>query len=455
MKTMQWAGAILVLAAVVFGITFVMNFLGSDNAAQDPGKGKVVHKLSFATRVMPPQSEPALQSEMGQAGYQDFWFKNAEGQDVPVGLMGKSCTCTEVEIFMPPQAFPGQLPAQSATLLGLVTAGRNTLSWPEEAAAGAAWNEAMLKQEQAAEKTSLGNNNSVTVPAGAVGWVRMKWVTDKADTRQLRVGLWMEQEGVGLTELITGVRIAEPMMSDGKVSLGTLQDRDLPRSTTLRCWSLTRPSFRLEAKVVREKGSAAGDPFVVGTPEPMPEADCRKLVDELKVRQVRSGYRVPVTLKPKSSDGSTASDLGHFSRVVELSSPDEGISPLRVQVEGVVLGDVIVGRGQRGVVEFGSFWGSRGRHEKILLETDVPDLKLQLDEKRIPGFVKAQLGEPETAPSGHRSWTLEVTVLPHRVRGSFPRQDDPEYRDSAVYVKTTGSQARTIRIPLMGTANEG
>jgi hypothetical protein len=45
--------------------------------------------------------------------------------------------------------------------------------------------------------------------------------------------------------------------------------------------------------------------------------------------------------------------------------------------------------------------------------------------------------------------------MPNQVSGEFPRDDDPNCRDSAIYlVRTSGKDRQTVRIAIKGTAIE-
>ncbi len=170
---------------------------------------------------------------------------------------------------------------------------------------------------------------------------------------------------------------------------------------------------------------------------------------------IQSGYRIPLTLRAKAKDG-TPMDWGHFRRLVRLTSEDEGIEPVEVKVTGEVHGEVTVGDQGRGTITLGPFRRSRGARGAIALQTDVQNLKLNLDSARLPPYLKVRFPkEPEKTANGHRTWLLEVEVPPNTARGDFPRADDPAYRDSAIYVTTEEKPPRSIRIPVIGTANEG
>jgi hypothetical protein len=246
--------------------------------------------------------------------------------------------------------------------------------------------------------------------------------------------------------------------ADKEVDIGPLGLRDLEngKRVMIACWSASRPSFHLKAEKFRERNPES-DPVEVGEPERLTGAQLRRLAELRKMHALepRSGYRIPVTLRAKAPDG-TPFELGHFRRFVKLTSDDPGIEPVEVRVGGQVQGDVTVGDGkERGMIDLGPFPRGRGARGSIVLHTDSKDLELELDAARVPSYLKASFpAKAEETSSGHRMWVLRVEVPRDEARGEFPRSEDPVYRDSAIYVKTNESPRRSIRIPVVGMAND-
>jgi hypothetical protein len=199
---------------------------------------------------------------------------------------------------------------------------------------------------------------------------------------------------------------------------------------------------------------------VVGKPVLLNAAEKAKLEKQESELpgSLRCAWRVPVTLRAVSADGHTPFELGQFQRWVVLSSPDEGIEPMRVLVSGRVVGDVTAaGDDDAGRVIFGNFKHKDGTAwRRVLLESDAPGMELKLEKDRMPKYLEVRLRPPEASASGgHQTWRLEVKVKPNAARGPFPRQEDPAYGDSAVYVQIVGKTPRSLRIPVSGTANDG
>jgi hypothetical protein len=416
---------------MVGGITFVMVYLGSSSRPTEKSPPRSV-SLTFTHKTYPREGDEPLITEVNKEGHHDFWFANDSGQDVPVGLGHKGCTCTTVELSLAPEGWKTQVAEATAV--------------PE-------------LPESEAKTTTLDQKGSVVVPAGASGRVRLTWQRPNAGMLNTDADLWLSQkDGVAGVHLEVGVRIARPIEVKEEVSVGSFNIRDLEteRKTWVSCWSATRPSFTVKVEPVHGRRGAESDPVEVGQPIPLSAADLRRIEESEKTPgRILSGYSIPVTLRAKAKDD-TPIEWGQFHRYINLSSDDEGIEPVQVKVTGVVHGDVMVGGDKdSGVINLGPFSRSRGAHGEIVLQTDVQGLELKLDLSRVPEYLKARLGEPETSPSGHRVWVLEVEALPDKARGEFPRTDDPAYRDSAIYVTTEEKLPRSIRVPVIGAANEG
>jgi hypothetical protein len=462
MKTAQWT-AVLALALMVGGITFVMVYLGGSksNTADTPIEEQPL-SLTFASKRYPDEGGKALTSEVNQEGHQDYWFVNDSDKNVNVGLSGKSCTCANVEIAVVNDYWKPQLVGQACRSL-LQRGVQRLENLPTWAATYESDRVFVEVPEAEVKTTQLSVNDLATVPAGALGWVRIRWHRKYPEALALWAELWMGHPSSGvIARLDAGVRVSEPLEAQKEVSLGSFDVRELEKgkNVSIVCWSVTRPSVRIKATLTHLRGGTAeSDPVEMGEPERLGSAGIHKLEQSQSLHMVRlrSAYKIPLKLKSRAKDG-TPFDWGHFRRFVTLSSDDESIEPVQVDVTGEVLGDVTVGSGKEsGTINLGPFLSSRGAHGDIMLHTDVRGLTLELDKERVPPYLEATFPDkPEETAGGHRIWVLRVKVKPGEARGEFPRSDESIYRDSAIYVKTTHEKpSRLIRIPVRGVANDG
>lgn len=472
MKAGQWT-AILVLALMVGGISFVSVYLGDvrrDNSEETVPVAPTT--LVFPFKTFPREDEKMQTTELRHVGHQDYWFVNESEQDVKVGLNEKGCTCSEVEITVAPPGWMEYL-ARSAVTQALQQPPRGLDNLTILAAANDRVNQ--FPELPNAEGTMLTREFFTTVPAGAVGRARLSWKQEHVKPLRTYADLWLGQRGGDAhARLETRVLIASPLEVSRELTIDSISERELEKLQSeperkgrrgrgwIVCYSLTRPSFPLKAELLHhEPYTPQSDPVEVGTPIPLEEEVLRRLEgksEEMQHLTIRSGYRIPVTVWAKAKDG-TRMEWGRFYRVVQLSSSDPSIEPVLVQVTGEVLGDISIGSGDEGgTINLGPFPRMHGTRRAINLETDEKTLDLELDKTRLPKFLNVTLADPQDT-GGHRSWVLRVSVPPNAARGEFPRLDNPDYRDSAIYVKTkggkTGTSLRSIRIPVRGVANEG
>lgn len=465
MKPAQWT-AVFVLALMVGGITFVSVYLGS--GSRDGSRQLSLDEqptLSFPIKAFPQEGDPPLVTEVQQPGHQDFWFVNDSGQDIDVGLNEKGCTCSEVEIALASpswRAYGDRLVAMQALQLPL----RGWEGLTMMAALNARSRLFPELPENEANCKMLTKENKFTVPAGAMGRVRLSWQQPKPRTLNTFADLWLGQQGGSVnSRLDAHVLIADPVVLAYKElalpAVTTRQLENLEKKNTgardwIICGSMTRRRFHVEAELVHEGIKAESDPIEVGKPIPLNDEDIRKLAYEFgnKMPTILAGFKIPVILKAQAKDG-TPAEWGHFTRFIRMTA-EEGSEPALVEVTGQVLGDVSVGEAGKvhGAIDLGPFPRDRGTNRKVLLQTDEKNLDLELDTSRMPEYLKASLSKPTMTGAGHRSWILRVEVPRDAARGEFPRANDPLYRDSAVYVKTKEKPPHSLRIPVIGTAND-
>ncbi len=462
MKPAFWT-AVLILALMVGGLSFVSVYLtGSTRDGSDQPTASSP-SLTFPIKTFPREGEKVQTTEVNQTGWQDYWFVNETEQEMAVGLNSKGCTCSEVEITVAPPSWMPYL-ASSAVLGALQQPPRGLDNLTMLAAAYA--REHLFPEMPSAESTMLTREFSATVPAGAIGRVRLSWHQPVVKPLVTYADLWMGQRGGSANaRLETRVLIAAPLEANKDLNIPTLSERELIRigkskPAWIICFSLTRPSFQLKAELLHSRFKPESDPIQVGKPIPLSIEDLQRIErsDEKMHRlHALAGYRIPVTMRAKAKDG-TPVEWGRFHRVVELSSTDPDIEPVQVQVSGEVVGDISVGSGaEEGTINLGPFPYTRGKKAAVVLQTDDKTIDLELDKKHMPKYLKANLSAPREEASGHRSWVLKVEVPPKAAQGGFPRADDPDYRDSAIYVKTSKGKAdpapRSVRIPVRGEAN--
>lgn len=466
MKMSQRIGLLTALVLVVFVLTYFLNYIQSppatDQAAQS-GEEADLATLNFPIRSYPYMTVnrwyvSQLELEHRKPGHQDYWFVNENDEKVRMGPISKSCKCQAIEVYVLPEGykprFPGPGPVRVAGagvgpvgLRGLAAAAEDRESTRD--LQGQAETVVELKPEDP--------NGEVTVPPRRAGWVRMKWTGEKAGRMILTAKLWMHHLNSGLTvDLERGAWFVDParVTEPADRAVGVLKPEDLPRQLSFVVWSSTRNSFNVtKAEPVRPAGlPPSADAFEVGRPIAMTPDDCVRAEAEMPGQgRVRCGYRVPVTLRKLAPDGKTPFELGNFRRRVEVVT-DVFDKPLSVAFTGVVQSDVqISGVDDGGGVPFGTFRRDSSPTRTVTIRSDAPGLQMELDRSRVPEYLEAKLTD-ESAPGGlGKTWKLDLRVKPTAF-GPFPRDDDPAYRDSAVYVRSVGPTPQVIRVSVRGDA---
>jgi hypothetical protein len=466
MKQSQWAIAAFVLAALVFIVTFAMNYIGGQRQIARSGETRQSGgELRFFWKSAPIGEHGGIEAEVKAPGWYDFWFRNDNTAPVQVGLLRANCKCSGVELAFLSEKGPQLLACTAAALIGAGGLGHfptYVLHWS-----------AMPKIQESAgtPQELLQGPDSVTVPGEAVGWIRMRWKGEQPGPRSLEATLTFDGKESGKEAVLrTRVFCHEPLRVRPVLSVGVLREADLAKSVTrhIICWSSTRRELQLEVQST-DRANKAADPLVVGEPEPLSLEERRQL--EFKNNPIKPSesdnafgmvlcaYRIPVTLNAVAKDG-TPFDIGPISRRVTISCPSVTGEPKQVTIHGRVRGIVEIGNDDDGSeIDFSTFPRSRGKTDKINVQSEVSDLTLEFDRARTPAFLDARLVGPTKNAAGRQTWVLRATVKPDQASGIFPRREDPLFEDSAIYLKATvptpsGKLIRGVRIAVRGTASE-
>jgi hypothetical protein len=459
MKTTLWSVAVGGTAVLVFAIAFGLNRPAPVWDRPAPPRARIRQRLQIPSLRYPANGAFAP-LEVGRPGSCNFWFFNPNEDSVEVGLLKKSCKCTSVflhhvpsetlvvcnasRIGAPAILSPGGVMAcLSPALVDLALAEWQDL-WPQP------------PLESGKPAIDLATDHHARVPPRALGYFRLVWKTERPERRSLDVSLWAtdKEENVNLALEVRG-EFLSPLMAEPEIYAGSLEESQLPRTLRLYCYSRTRKLLRPTARVLHDDRAPGADPVEVGPVVRADETSFRALESrlDLPTNSVQCVYEAPVTLRAVSADG-TAHDQGVFSRYVEFSSGEEGEEPLLVTIKGRVTSPVTLEDvGENGQVHFETFPADRGADKTIRLHSNLSDLNLSIDNKRVPEFLGVPvLDAPDAAPSGGRTWRLHLRVLPGKVTGVFPDANSPIFRDSAIYLRLGENAPRSLRIPLSGVA---
>jgi hypothetical protein len=434
MKSTQGIIALGVAVALVFGVTFGVNYLHHGKSA-----ARIVApqaRLTFADSEtnFPEASQRPAEEEIGEPKSHDFWLKNDNPTALPVGVFSKSCQCTHVELWIAPA------------------------DW-KDVPAPADREKAMKDLEATTHPTELmdRDNEPPAVPAGGVGVLRLRWKGDRPGPKDLAAVLWMGEKGSGPQQrfLIRTVFIG-PLRVLAAIDLGNQSQDKLPIKASIPCWSSTRTEFPLHAQVIQNRLSEESNPFTVEKPVPFTDQDFAALRKDPNNGAVLAGYVVNVVLRKVSLDEKTPFDLGLFKHRIELKIDDD--HKVEVVVRGSIEGDLsVVGADGAGPVHFPSFDRTEAVSQPVIVESEKEVASLKLDTNRTAAFLDVDFPARPEINGDRKIWKLTVKWKPDsQAEGDFPRNEDG-YRDSAVYIKPVYTQPRarpaSLRIPVNGKAD--
>jgi hypothetical protein len=409
------------------------------NAVEKGGTIVVPGPPSPLDPTRPPEREAMLD------GHNDYWFVNENDNPVELFVTHLSCNiCLSVKAALAPK---GLLPAQAATAVAAGPAG--ALGGVPQAATQVPVPGEDVKWEAVESEEMKRGARSFQVPAKAAGWVRMCWKDEQPDRKLLSIDLRTTSPAGSAPPIrlemgaifVEAVRVLPP---NKEINVGVLRTGNQSRTGSFLVCSSTRDHITLEPE--SDDVQKREHPFVTcGKPVPLTDDERHALEAEHKA-VILCGYKVPVTVRERLDDG-REHDLGPFHSPIALTS-DARNDPLALTVVGEVKGDVnvVAGDGIKDRVAFDVFPRSRGATKTVAVEAD-PGTELTFD--RAPNFLKVELAPQESSGRVRKAWTLTVTIPPNAVSGRFPRPDDPDLGDTAIYLK---SKARGVRIPVSGTA---
>lgn len=466
MKKSQLVITLVILTGIVFLVTFLMNYVG-DSPVVSPTKNPTkttpaaIPELTFPARQYPLPNQFAAVEELGSNGFHDFWFFNDNSVPVELMLEETSCKCTEVRAFLANDEFKGHMLTRDLvpsflvipTVSGFQAVSLALASLNDEKIQSI--RESIEKGEGILLKKKAANN--LVIPPRGNGWVRMNWKGTGQETPgpAIRTATFSTQfPGAPPIRLDVGLVLEVPFrVLQFQEQLGDLDPRQLPREVGIIVWSACRSELDLDVQHAVVRGSSSRDPVRIGTPVKAKPQEIEE-IEARAQRRVRCAYRVPVTIIDQEEGKGTLMDLGSFHRLIQIRLKSEPTSdPVIVSLDGSVLGDVVLdGKGR---IAFPEFFSKEGSRKGICnVSTGLENLKVELDRERTSKFLKVRMPSNPEKIGGRFHYTIEALIEPNQVHGRFPREDDPDYQDCAIYLKCTGSSTRNIRIAVDGNAKE-
>lgn len=476
---------ILLVAGVVFGITFIQVYSPEEERTDPAGPGPTSKQgnqglpLKFGVfRAVAPREERNEQGpvplaahllhlkywnadlEVGAAGHYDFWCQNRHPTPVTVRVPAVNCQCAGVELaVVPPDAFRDYA-------VGSALAGGPLCPAPGPAAVLA---QVALNRRLTWEHLYRDGDQFERVVPGAepaagtqVAVVRLGWTGKAIGPKGISAEVYFNLQGnptpahQQLSADINVVSAFDLIRRDGptqwrparEVVVGDLRE-DAVATQDFFLYSSTR------AHPVYSVAGDATDPCVTWTaPVPASREEVNSLTDfvariderEKSIRPPKSLYKVQVTVRERVKVPGTNEvrqlDLGPLERRLTVSAANGG--DVVAAVRGRVFGEVTIRTGaDTGKVELGnSFPADQDQSRDVVLVADRPGLDLKLLEAETkPNYLKVKLEPLDPRPDGRKQWKLRVTVPKGSLYGSLPET-------SAVILQT--STPRRFRLPVRG-----
>lgn len=477
---------ILVVIGLVFGITFVRLYTGSDETKEAGAIDATGKPLTFGTdsalhfftvkAAVPPAAALARpdgaqflhlkywppEVEIGASAGYGFWCENKHPQAVRLRTESVGCQCTGLAAApVPPATF-------REYLLTSALAGSPLCPAPGPVA--------LLAQVELLSKlewTTLlkdGDRNGLTIPAAdpttgpQLALVRMFWsgkdpVGPKNNIyASMYAGLPNTVETkTGLSADVVVVQAFDLVRRDGPkwVPVVELAVGELKRNAVARqsfyCFSTTRPALVVSAALdVADPCVSVAGPFPAA-PEEVAEFEAFMAADAKSKREIRSMYRFDLVVRERLEtevDGKRESrllDLGPLDR--KLSVKTVGAGGAILPVKGLAVGEVTILSGAtEGRIDLGSsFSAAQDRSVEVILSAERPDADLTLvAAETATKVLKVEL-TPLPSVGGKKQWKLRVTVPKGTLYTAVPE-------GTAVVLTTAGPTARKIRLPVRGGA---
>jgi hypothetical protein len=463
---------ILLVAGVVFGITFILMYSPED--VKDPTTGKEGQQVSdrqmlkfYTTKaaVSTPTSTPKhlwywdSTVEVGAPGHFEFWCSNKHEQPVTIWVPATNCQCAGAEMTnVPPDAM-------TEYTLTSALAGNPLLfgvSSPFAALAHQNLNQKLtwvplFKGDVRPEQT-IPAAKSPAEPQFAM--VRLAW-TGKGEPgiKAITAEVYARKgdDKIPSRDVIAAetqvVAAFEPMRREGarfvsarELPFGELHDNGVVKQT-IYLVSFTRQYLLYSTHAERPT------PCITWT-EPVPVNDeefygltAQARGAENNIRRVKSAYKFEITVRERADEAVGAKtevhrlDLGPLDRKISVDGVEAGSWTMLLR--GRVLGEITMPNSEEGRIDLATFPSDLGASKEVSLLAERPGLDLELlSAETTPNYLQVKL-EPRKDIDGRKQWLLRVTVPKGALHGSLPES-------SAIVLKTTGANSRRLRIPIRG-----
>lgn len=463
---------ILLVAGVVFGITFVLMYSPEEEKPSNGNSGDLTpttgQALKFFTTkaiVSTPNSTPKhlwywdSTIEVGAPGHFEFWCANKHDQPVTVWIPSTNCQCAGAEMTTIPTDALNDYIVESALAGSPLFATSSPLAALAHVNLGRRLNWVPLFKGDDRPEQTIPAARSSTEPQFAL--VRLGW-TGKGDqgAKGISAECWArkgaEKNG---TMTVIGVETNvvpafQPMRREGsqffparEVPVGELRENSTVKQT-IYLVSTTRSYLLYTIDSERPSPCITWSDPVPVSDEEFIALSAHARGDENAIRRIKSAYKVELTVRERTEVTTGGKkevvqlDLGPVDRKLTVAGVDAGSWGL--VLKGRVLGEITMQNSDAGKIDLATFASDLGASRDVTLFADRAGLDLELVKaETMPNYLQVRLEPRKDLPDGRKQWMLRVTVPKGALHGSLPDT-------SAVVLKTVGANPRRLRIPVRG-----
>jgi hypothetical protein len=415
-----------------------------DIAVDDPGTVTTQGQpLTFVVEEVPVEDRAPIEVEQGSKNHKDYWFYTSQPEDVKVGTLYTSCTCSKLQIgtFGLTQDEIDEL--ERSPSLGLWCKAAASVSFQDLP-------DARMNQFAKVLASPAGHAPRPHIlrvffeakPAGSEpGTSKLLSFRISASLERGTPSVYSQEFGY---LVVPGAAIFPVNVDLGELTAGSAVQHEII------VWSVTREHLHPIPMLMASRGRNDNEPCAAfSEPTPLSPAELaelpRRLGPDFTKVKPKGAARFRLTLHERK--GQHQLDVGPLNRqlIVKFDTGSEPpLSEVRANVTALVRGDVRVLSGdENGRIQLGSFRYDRGKTVLVRVGTTHQDVDLEVDSVSDDGIVVSSLSPPKHEGT-NRVWELQVHVKPHAYLG--------EVRQT-VFLRTKGPNSRRVRVPLIGNAD--
>lgn len=399
--------------------------------------------LTFVVEDVDVEDRAPIEVEQGSKNHKDYWFYTTQPEDVKVGVLYTSCTCSKLQLgsFNLTQEEVDQLErSPSLTLFCKAAASSRFEDLPD--ARMNQYARVLATPKDHVPRPYILRVHFEAKEAGAEpGTSKLLSFKISAGLERGAPSTYSQEFGF---QVVPGAAIFPINIDLGELTAGGTVYQDV------YVWSVTREQLHPKMMLTATRGRNESEPCAeFSAPEPLSPSELAELPKLFGPEMGRvkpiGASRFRMFLHERR--GEHQLDIGPLNRqlIVKFDTPEgKALPEVRSNVSAYVRGEArLLSGDENGRVQLGSFRYDRGKTVLVRVGTTKPDLNLEYDSVSDEGIVVSPLSAPKQEGI-NRVWEFQVQVKPNAYLGEL-RQ--------TVFLRTTGPNPRRLRIPLIGSAD--